>query len=177
MSVEKYIYNKSINNISDLISLYNDHYLDNILVNNDKLIKVDSLLIKNSILIHLNQQIIFNIDNYISYIKSLLNINQLEIRYIISLTLNNKYNYIFRSNKYYPDYIDIYHRIFKKIFLYNYNFNKNILIANNIKIHSFNNLINIINNNKKRSFVYFEKIDEQNFSLNINILKQIESKK
>ena len=102
MNIEKYIYNENNNNISDLISLYKDGFLDKLLIKKSYNIKINAILIKNCKEVDINYQIISNLDKYISYVKNTLLIDQLLIRYIVSLTINNKYNRILKS-------IDIYY--------------------------------------------------------------------
>ncbi len=175
MIIENYIYNENINNISDILVLYKDGFLNNLLVEEDFDIKINSLLERNSNKVNINQQIITNLDNYISYVKSLLLIDQLLIRYIVSITINNKYNKIFLSNKYYPDYIDFYNKHFNKILFLNYNKNFLILKKYNFPYHTNKELINIINTHKKKAYVYFETINKQNLNLYLNIIDYIES--
>ena len=89
---------KYLNNISDILSFFEDKtFLDFYNSINDDNIKVTSNLIHNKKYISRKEQFIFNLDNYISFIKNNIFINPLELRYIISLTLNNKYNKILYS--------------------------------------------------------------------------------
>ena len=136
MNIEKYIFNEENNNISDLISLYKDGCLDNILVKKTYNINIQSTLTKNCKKININQLIITNLDNYISYVKSILLIDQQQIRYIISLTINNKYNKILKSNKYFSDNITYYNNNFSKMLFFNYNKNYCLLKKYNIKYHN-----------------------------------------
>ena len=175
MNIEKYIYNDDNNNISDLITLYKDGYLKKIIETNPYNIKISSTLDKNSKEIDINYQIISNLDNYISYVKSILLIDQQLIRYIISITIDNKFNKIFKSNKYFPDNINYYQDNFNKMLFFNYNKNYKILKNFNIKYHKSSELISIINQNKKKAFVYFEIINKQNLNLYLNIIEYIES--
>ena len=175
MNIEKYIFNEENNNISDLISLYKDGCLDNILVKKTYNINIQSTLTKNCKKININQLIITNLDNYISYVKSILLIDQQQIRYIISLTINNKYNKILKSNKYLSDNITYYNNNFSKMLFFNYNKNYCLLKKYNIKYHNKTELSNIINKNKNKAFVYFETINKHNLNFYLNIIEVIES--
>lgn len=77
MNIEKYIYNENNNNISDLISLYKDGFLDKLLIKKSYNIKINAILIKNCKEVDINYQIISNLDKYISYVKNTLIIDQL----------------------------------------------------------------------------------------------------
>lgn len=175
MNIEKYIYNENNNNISDLISLYKDGFLDKLLIKKSYNIKIKAILIKNCKEVDINYQIISNLDKYISYVKNTLLIDQLLIRYIVSLTIDNKYNRILKSNKYFPDNSNIYKQNFEKMLFLNYKKNYSLLKKYNIKFHDNNELIDIINRNKKKAFVYFEIINKQNLKFYFNIIDYIES--
>ena len=175
MNIEKYIYNENNNNISDLISLYNDGFLDKLLIKKSYNIKIKAILIKNCKEVDINYQIISNLDKYISYVKNTLLIDQLLIRYIVSLTIDNKYNRILKSNKYFPDNSNIYKQNFEKMLFLNYKKNYSLLKKYNIKFHDNNELIDIINRHKKKAFVYFEIINKQNLKFYFNIIDYIES--
>lgn len=175
MNIEKYIYNENNNNISDLISLYNDGFLDKLLIKKSYNIKIKAILIKNCKEVDINCQIISNLDKYISYVKNTLLIDQLLIRYIVSLTIDNKYNRILKSNKYFPDNSNIYKQNFEKMLFLNYKKNYSLLKKYNIKFHDNNELIDIINRHKKKAFVYFEIINKQNLKFYFNIIDYIES--
>lgn len=175
MNIEKYIYNENNNNISDLISLYKDGFLDKLLIKKSYNIKIKAILIKNCKEVDINYQIISNLDKYISYVKNTLLIDQLLIRYIVSLTINNKYNRILKSNKYFPDNSNIYNQNFEKMLFLNYKKNYSLLKKYNIKFHDNNELIDIINRHKKKAFVYFEIINKQNLNFYFNIIDYIES--
>lgn len=175
MNIEKYICNENNNNISDLISLYNDGFLDKLLIKKSYNIKIKAILIKNCKEVDINYQIISNLDKYISYVKNTLLIDQLLIRYIVSLTIDNKYNRILKSNKYFPDNSNIYKQNFEKMLFLNYKKNYSLLKKYNIKFHDNNELIDIINRHKKKAFVYFEIINKQNLKFYFNIIDYIES--
>lgn len=176
MNIEKYIYDENNNNISDLISLYKDGFLNEILILNSYDIKVKSILIKNQTIVNINYQIISNLDKYISYVKEILKIDQLLIRYIISLTINNKYNKILKSDKYFSDNLNFYLKNFNKMLFYNYNKNYKLLRYHQVSYHNINDLISIINKNKKKAFVYFEEINKQNLNYYLSIINYIETK-
>lgn len=176
MNIEKYIYDENNNNISDLISLYKDGFLNELLILNSYDIKVKSILIKNQTIVNINYQIISNLDKYISYVKEILKIDQLLIRYIISLTINNKYNKILKSDKYFSDNLNFYLKNFNKMLFYNYNKNYKLLRYHQVSYHNINDLISIINKNKKKAFVYFEEINKQNLNYYLSIINYIETK-
>lgn len=174
MNYNDYLLKKYINNSSDIISFINDKLLDDIMSKiKDSSIIVTSHLIHKEKLISLQEQFIFNLDNYISFIKEKLNISELKIRYILSETLNNKYNKILLSNKYYYSNIEFYHREFINMFMYKYS--KNIDFLNKyIKLNKldFNNICTLINENKK-AHIYFEDITSNNVHYYINLIRSI----
>ena len=169
----KYSY---INNLSDIIEFLKDKHLlklYNSLGNNR--IKVTSNLIHKTNYISIREQFIFNLDNYITFIKDKLHLNQQEVKYIISLTLNNRYNKILYHNKYYYSDINYYHKQFVNMFMFEYK--KNISFLKKyipIKEKSFDELISLMNN-KKRSYCYFEKININNMNFYLPIIKLIEN--
>lgn len=174
----KYINKSYINNSSDILSFYKDIEFKKIVssLDENKLIKVTSHLIHKDKYINQVEQFIFNLDNYISFIKEQIFIKPLELRYIISLTLFNKNNKILYSNLYYYSNLKIYQKAFIKLFMYQYE--KNIkIISKDLRIikRDFNSLIKIINN-KKRTYVYFEEITNNNIFFYLPIYENIESK-
>lgn len=175
MMIEKYIYNENINNSSDILCLYKDGFLNNLLIKKAYNIAICSNLDKNQKQININNQIILNLDKYISFLKKTLNIDQLLIRYIVSLTINNLYNKVLSSPKYYFDNIDYYVKYFKKMFIFNYNRNYLTLKKFNIKKHDFNELIKIINKNQKKAIIYLEKIDKHNLNFALNVIEYLET--
>ena len=165
---------KYLNNISDIYSLLEDNNLLLLFNNiNDKYISINSHLIHKESKISLKDNFIFNLDNYFSFLKEYIFINQFELRYIISLTLNNKNIKYLLINKYYYDDLDYYQKLFIKIFMNNYK--KNIKYLNkitNIKELNFKELVDIINN-KKRTHCLFEKINKNNVNYYLNIINTI----
>lgn len=149
-----------INNASDIKKILDDINLLNIKTKYKK-VYVTSHLIHSEKYISVNEQIIFNLDNYITYIKSLIYINPLELRYIINLTLNNKHNKILYSDKYYYNNVDYYIKRFNKMFMYNYLLNMKKINMIPLK---FNDLINEINNKKNRAYALFENINDSNLN-------------
>ena len=122
--ITKYDY---LNNISDILSYLKEDKFIKLLNNIDNTtINIKNRLLHNNIITH-QELFYFNLDNYISFIKNKLLINELEIRYIISLTLYNKYNKILYSKVYYYDNPDYYHKEYIKMFMYNYNKNYTFL--------------------------------------------------
>jgi len=174
--IDKYIINSNLNNISDILSFKNNDKFKKLLNRidiNDNII-INSHLIHKSNYINGIEQFLFNLDNYITFVKNNLNINQLELRYIIDLTLYNKYNKTLFSNYYFYDYMDYYKNNFIKMFMYNYN--NNIIFLKkymNIKHFTFNELIDCINSNKKRSYAFFEIINEKNMNFYIPIIESL----
>lgn len=169
-----YLLKDYINNSSDIIKFMNDNLLNNLLNKlNDSKVEVTSHLIHKDNTITLKEQFIFNLDNYITFIKEFLTIDQLKIRYIISETLNNKYNKILISKKYYYSNIELYHKEFINMFMLKYN--KNIDFLNkyiNIKKLNFKELCSFINTNKK-AHIYFEDITSKNVQYYINLINSI----
>ena len=159
--INKYINKEYINNASDIKSYSKDKEFINIInkLDHNKYIYVTSNLIHKEKRINQIEQFIFNLDNYITFIKQNIFINQIELKYIINLTIYNKNNKILYSNLYYYDNIDLYIKEFKKIFMYNYINNTKKL---KIKTKDFYELCNILNTNKKRAYCYFEKINNNN---------------
>ncbi len=167
--ISKILLNKFIINSSDILELTsNDEFknkLDNLNIN--EIINIKSKLIHKKD-ISLLEVIIFNIDNYISYLKNILEINQLQIRYIAYLTMYEN-NYLF-DKLYYYDNIEYYNNIFKEIFYQKYKNNYKILSKfKNIPMYSYKELISKINKNKNRAYAYFENINQNNALYYLNI--------
>ena len=162
-----------LNNISDIICYKKDNKFNNLLDKVD-----DSTIIINNRLLHKNnithkELFYFNLDNYISFIKDKLKINQLEIRYLISLTLYNMNNKILLSKNYYYDNVEYYNKGFIDLFMYNYYKNYDYLIKFiKIKKYDFNNLIELINKNKK-SIIFLESINSKNIDFYLPIIQSI----
>ena len=78
--INKYINKDYINNSSDIKSFLNDEKFLKLLnkTNNKKYVKVTSNLIHKANKISQTEQFIFNLDNYITYIKQLIHINPIE---------------------------------------------------------------------------------------------------
>lgn len=170
----KIILSKYILNASDILELTTNNEFKNITkdLNLNKEIAIKSKLIHKSN-ITLLENIIYIIDNYISFLKSNLFINQLEIRYITSLTIYNKYIF---NDKYYYDNIDYYNKIFKDILMNKYINNTKILSnIKKINIYNYENLINKINQNKNRAYIYFENINQNNALYYLNIYEYNDS--
>lgn len=159
--INKYIYKKYINNSSDIYSFSKDKEFKELInhLNKNHYIKVTSNLIHKNKKINQIEQFIFNLDNYITYIKQNVFINQIELKYIINQTIYNKYNKILYSDIYYYDNINLYIDAFKKMFINNYIYNSKFL---NIKPQNFYDLCNTINKHKKRVYCYFELINNNN---------------
>ena len=172
--INEYLNKKYINNESDIKELFNNKkYIDIFNSINDENIIFKSNLIHKNKTISLKEQFIFNIDNYITFIKQFIFINPLELRYIISLTLNKNVKKLLIS-KYYYDNIDYYNDLYKKIFMSNYLENVSKLSKYiNIKTRNFDELVKLINN-KKRVYSYFEPINNKNINFICEIIKSIE---
>lgn len=172
--INKYLNKKYINNYSDIKSFTNDNEFKNIINKLDENIKiyVTSNLIHKTKVINQLEQFIFNLDNYITYLKQLIHISPLELRYIINLTIYNRYNKILYSNLYYYSNITKYNNEFKKMFMNNYHINKKKL---NLKERTFDELINLINTHKKRTYCYFENITNNNMNFYSSIIESIEN--
>ena len=172
--INEYLNKQYINNESDIKELFNNKkfvYLFNSI--NDKNITFKSNLIHKNNTISLKELFVFNIDNYITFIKQFIFINPLELRYIISLSLNKNVKKLLIS-KYYYDNIDYYNDLYKKIFMSNYLENVSKLSKYiNIKTRNFDELVKLINN-KKRVYSYFEPINNKNINFICEIIKSIE---
>lgn len=172
--INNYINKQYINNSSDIKSYSQDIEFKNIInkLDTNKYIKVTSNLIHKEKQINQIEQFIFNLDNYITFIKQNIFINQLELKYIINLTIYNKHNKILHSNLYYYDNINIYIKEFKKMFMYNYIINMTLLKK---ECKNFNELCNLINKNKKRVYCYFEKINNNNILFYKTIINNLDN--
>lgn len=169
--------NNKLNNMSDINDLLEDEKFNNLLklVDNKKIILIKNNLIHNDNLSH-KDQLLHNIDMYITFLKSKLFIDQFQLRYIIHLTIFNKYNKILLSDIYYYDNVDYYIKEFIKMFMYKYNTNYNLISKYiDIKKRSFEELINIINKAKKRTYIYFEDININNMDFYITLINELES--
>ena len=177
MKLNKYLNKKYINNYSEIKSYSNDKEFIDLTSNiNEKLyITVTSNLIHKTNKINQIEQFIFNLDNYITYIKQFIHINPLQLKYLINLTIYNKYNKILYSNLYYYNNIEKYHKEFEKMFVYNYNINRKKLYKElKIKKRNFIELVNYINSHKKRTHYYFENISNNNMFFYIQIIQYLE---
>lgn len=173
--IKKIIYKPYINNASDIISFLDIDEIKSLFKIKCKKVIINSHLIHKEKEINLTEQLIFNLDNYITFVKNKLTINQFEIKYIIDLTLRNSKITHLISNIYYYDNIEYYNKIFKEIFMYQYK--KNIKYINKhfkVKEKSFNEFINHINTNKKRAYVYFEDINK-NKPYYLELIKHLEN--
>jgi len=143
----------------------------------DYLNNINELLIlskNNNFKMFMQDYMIINIDNYISFLKDNLNINYNELIILIDLTIYNKKNKILFSKKDYLKNYQYFNNKYKEMFLYNYNNNIKYLSKYiKIKKRSFNELITHINN-KKRIYSYFENINNTNISFYIPIILNLE---
>ena len=165
-----------LNNISDIIVISKDNKFQKLLkkIDDTQIIVTSHLVHKNKI-ISSKEQFFFNLDNYITLLKNHLFINPFEIRIIVSLTIYNRYNKILFSKDYYYSNIDKYEKNYIKMFMYNYE--KNIKFLKNyckIELRNFYQLIDKINQHKKKSYSYFENINTSNMNFYLPIIKYLE---
>ena len=175
--INKYLNKKYINNYSEIKSYSKDNEFKYIISNLDEniYINVTSNLIHKTKQINQIEQFIFNLDNYITFIKQFIQINPLELKYIINLTIYNKNNKILYSNLYYYSNIEKYNNEFKKIFMYNYYKNINKLRKTFvIEKRNFVKLANHINRKQKKTYCYFENITNNNMYFYIPIIQYLE---
>ena len=152
-----------LNNISDLLTLsHNKKFKDLLNKLSNNVTCIHNHLVHKEKYLSNEEQFIFNLDQYISFLKEHLFINPQEIRYIADLTIYNRYNKILFSTIYYYDNPILYIDAYKKMIMYNYRYNVKKL---NINEKSFNELVNYINSNKKRPYIFFERINKNNMIL------------
>lgn len=163
--IDKYLLNEYINNASDIYNLtLSDNFKSLIDFNFKEKIYIKSTLIYRKDYISYIENFIYNIDEYISFLKHELNINSLEIRYITFLTIfNNKK--IFTRKEYYYDNPNYYIKSFKKILLNKYTKNYNILKNFNPGLikYDYDRLIKIINNNKRANILFEDVTNNINY--------------
>lgn len=174
--IKDILLNDYINNSSDILALSNTqefkHLLNKISNNN---IEIHSNLIHKSKTINSKEQFIFNLDNYISFLKEKLLLNQFEIKVITELTIYNKENSILFNKIYYYDDIELYIKGFKKMLMYNYLKNHNILKKYiKIKKMNFDELIIKLNALKNKAHYYLENINN-NLPYYIGIIDYLEN--
>lgn len=169
---------KYLNNLSDILNFFDCEEFVEIINYNifvEKKIKVTSNLIHKDKYITHYEQFLFNLDNYISFIKNHVFIDQIELRYIIYNTLFNKYNKILFDSMYYYENPLKYINEFKKMFSYKYEVNYNLLRNYiNLEKFTFEELISFLNNNKKRANVFFENISKDNLHLYSEIINYLQ---
>ena len=166
-----------LNNISDINSIMDEKGFKTLL---DKTKSNKKIYIKNDLIhdhpLSMEEQLLFNIDCYISFLKSKLFIDQLELRYIINLTIYNRYNRVLLSDTYYYDNPNYYQKEFIKMFMYKYLKNYTFLSKYiDSKKRSFEELVNILNKHKKRTYIYFEDINLNNMNFYIPLIQKLES--
>ena len=159
--INKILQKNYINNSSEILSLVNTQEFKNLLkkIKSKKTIVHSHLIHKGN---HINpiEQLIFNLDNYISFLKENFLLCPFEIRLIIELTLYNKENKILVNNTYYYDDIDLYRAVFKKMIMHNYLENYKILRQYiKIKKMNFNELVSKLNTLKNKAHYYLENIN------------------
>lgn len=167
----------NLNNLSELYSLLESNNLKNKInaIDKNEMIEVNSHLIHKNSYISYYDNIIFNVDNYISFIKNQLYINPLELKYILVLTIDSDLNDIFFNKSYYYDNLDLYQNEFIRLFMYKYEINYKILKKYiNIKHRNFIELVDNINKHKKRASSYFDNINQKNLLFHISIVENLE---
>lgn len=167
-----------INNYSDIQALLNEKFIQKIIndINNNTYVNITTKLIHKKEKLTMYEQFIFNLDNYITFIKEKLLLNPLQLRYIILLTVNNKFNKILTNKIYYYENIELYNQEFIKLFMYNYK--KNIKYLKkylNIKELEFEELVKKLNKQNKKAFIYFEKINASNINYYLPIIEYLEN--
>ena len=164
---------KYLNNLSEIILLSQSDNFKKLLDKIDNSIKIEinnHLIHKQNSISHY-EQLIFNLDNYINFLKNNLFINPQEIIIIASLTIYNRFNNILFDKTYYYNNYNKYYLGYINMFMYNYK--KNIKFLKryiNIKEKSFDELIKTLNDNKKKSYIYFEYINKYNMNFYLPIL-------
>jgi hypothetical protein len=167
----------NLNNLSEIYSLLESSALKSRIfsINKNEMIDVNSHLIHKEDCISYYDNVIFNLDNYISFIKNHLFINPFELKYILELTINCNMNNIFFDKTYYYDNLNHYQDEFVKLFMYKYEINYNILKKHiSIKHRNFLELVNNINKHKKRVYSYFDDINQNNLLFHIAIIENLE---
>lgn len=158
-----------LKNYSDILSYSDDLEFKEILNYLDNKYITTKLIYKKS----LSEQFMFNLDKYITYIKSLVHIDPIKLKYIINNTIYNNCNKILYSNICYYDNIDYYIKGFNRMFMYKYIKNYKLLSKYiKIKKYNFNELVELLNNNK-RAYLYFENISKQNILYYLNIINSV----
>ncbi len=174
IDLNRYLLNESINNSSDIYSLSKDDEFMN-LINScqNKKIKINSRLVHMKDFLTSIENLIYNIDQYISFVKNIFRINQLEVRYIVRLTLYNNPN-IMNSNVYFYDNEEFYLKYFKQMLISKYKKNAKLLRKYNpdINIYNFEKLTSVVNNNTK-PYILFEDINLNNIDFYLTLWDKI----
>lgn len=175
MMINKILLNNYINNASDILSLSSNKDFNKLLSKIDlkEEIYVNSHLIHKKNISYL-EQFIFNLDMYISFLKSVLTISDQEIRCITDLTIY-QHNSILFNKKYYYDDKEYYINGFKKMLMLKYLDNYNEL-SRYIKFNkmNYNELINKLNKMNNKAHFYFENINK-NLPYYLNIIDYLEN--
>ena len=100
-----------------------------------------------------------NLDNYVTFIKNKLTLDESELKYIIKLTIENQ------------KIINDFEYLFMKKYLKNYNILKEYININKL---NFDDLIKKLNQLKNKAHFYFEDIDK-NLPYYIPILDYLEN--
>jgi hypothetical protein len=172
--INEIVLSSYINNASDILALSNNKKFNKLLsnINLTEVIKIKSHLIHKDNITYL-EQLIFNLDMYISFLKDRLNISDQEIRYIVDLTIYSNNNILFNKTYYYDNknmYLDNFKKMFMSKYLDNY-----LLLRKYIKIkkYNFEELIFKINKIKNKAHFYFEDINK-NLPYYITIIDYLE---
>lgn len=159
MNIDNYLLKDYIINASDIKYLLKTKTLKKLLkeISNDK-ITITNKQIHHQDINHIENFILI-LDQYIYFIKKQIFLDPLEIRYLIELSIDNKYSNLFANKKYYLDNEDYYLKEFKKLFLHNFKINQRIIkknVNNYQVINNYKSLCNLINNNKDKYYILFE---------------------
>ncbi len=173
MMIDEIINKNYIKNKKRILSIIKDNNFNSLInkIDKNKMINVPYESVFNSNQISLLELFIFNLDNYITFLKNYLNISSNELTYIVSLTINCDNNKILYDESYYYDNIGKYEREFINLFMFNYN--KNIDFLSHymyINKRDFKSLIDNMNKKKKRVYIYFENITPENTNFFIPII-------
>lgn len=154
MNVNKLLNNKSLKNLSYIVDYFKCEDFVNLINKYNKL--------------NNHELFINNLDNYISFIKSKIFIDDSILKYLIYKTFFTKDFILLFNNQ------DNLYNSFELIFMSKYNLNHK-LMSNYLEIKkwNFNEFISLINSNKKRINIFFEDISKNNLAFYLELYKCI----
>lgn len=165
MNIKEILLKDYIINASDILYLLKTKTIKNLLKNISNIqITTKNKKIHTQNINHI-ENFIFILDQYIYYLKKNAIIDPLEIRYLTQITIDNIKNKIFLSKIYYLDNEQYYQKQFKKILEHNFKKNYRIIkknVNNTLVINNKVNIFELINNNKNKYYILFEKIYKNN---------------